>query len=70
MYDTSNFGKPKIAYPSPVEHQQTCPLCKRTLVNLYFQHEQWACKKCQKQFEKDVAYLKNFVKEVSNVRDC
>lgn len=30
----------------PVRHQQTCPVCGRTLVNTYLREGEWKCKKC------------------------
>lgn len=30
----------------PVAHQQTCPACGRTLVNLYRRDGVWKCKGC------------------------
>lgn len=30
----------------PVRHQQTCPMCKRTLVNTYRHNGEWKCKQC------------------------
>ena len=30
----------------PVRHQQTCPVCGRTLVNTYQRDGVWKCKKC------------------------
>lgn len=29
-----------------VAHQQTCPVCGRSLVNLYRRDKEWKCKKC------------------------
>ena len=29
-----------------IAHQQTCPVCGRTLVNLYRRDKEWKCKKC------------------------
>lgn len=40
-------GLRKLLRPSkPIAHQQTCPVCGRTLVNLYKRGEEWRCKKC------------------------
>ena len=30
----------------PVRHQQTCPVCGRTLVNIYLRGGVWKCKRC------------------------
>ena len=39
----------RLLRPRPsksVVHQQTCPVCGRTLVNLYLRNKEWKCKKC------------------------
>jgi ribosomal protein L37AE/L43A len=35
-------------------HQETCPICGKKLVNLYFDtnHRVWQCKKCMDMFAK------------------
>ena len=30
----------------PVLHQQTCPVCGRTLVNIYKRDGTWKCRRC------------------------
>ena len=30
----------------PVWHQETCPECGRTLVNIYKKNGSWKCKRC------------------------
>ena len=32
-------------------HQQTCPVCGRTLVNLYRMHGVWKCRRCHEKEE-------------------
>lgn len=32
-------------------HQQTCPACGRTLVNLYRRHGAWKCRRCHEKEE-------------------
>ena len=36
----------KLKPGKPVRHQQTCPVCGRTLVNTYLRGGEWKCKKC------------------------
>lgn len=36
----------RIRPGKPVAHQQTCPVCGRTLVNIYRRGKVWKCKKC------------------------
>lgn len=32
--------------PISVRHHETCPVCGRTLVNLYRYNDEWKCRKC------------------------
>jgi len=36
------FNKPS----KPIQHRQTCPICKRQNVNVYLKNKEWKCKKC------------------------
>lgn len=36
----------RIRPAKPVRHQETCPVCGRSLVNLYRRDKEWKCKKC------------------------
>lgn len=36
----------RIRKSKPISHQQTCPICGRTLVNLYRHNGVWKCNKC------------------------
>ena len=38
----------------PVLHQQTCPVCGRTLVNTYKHSGTWKCRRCWEEAMKDV----------------
>lgn len=35
-----------IRRSKPVCHHQTCPVCGRTLVNLYRRDDVWKCRRC------------------------
>ena len=37
---------PALKPGKPVRHQQTCQVCRRTLVNTYLRKGEWKCKKC------------------------
>ena len=38
---------------SAVRHRETCPVCGKKLVNLYWRKSGWKCRACWEQFEKD-----------------
>lgn len=43
LYGLGLFSRHKA---KSVRHRQTCPVCGRTLVNLYWKDGKWKCKKC------------------------
>jgi hypothetical protein len=38
---------------SNVKHRQTCPVCGKKLVNLYFRGDEWKCFKCFEEGKQD-----------------
>lgn len=46
----ADFGtKHRDSYSKHVLHQQTCPRCGKTLVNLYKKNGIYACRTCQEE---------------------
>lgn len=41
-----NFAKLRKELNRAVLHQETCPECERTLVNLYRRGKVWKCRQC------------------------
>lgn len=50
-----------------VKHQETCPECKRTLVNLYKHVDKWKCKKC---WDKEALEPPKLIKTWDELREC
>lgn len=50
MFDPVGYMKAAISRElkpgKPVKHQQTCPICGRNLVNLYYLDGVWKCRQC------------------------
>lgn len=53
MYDPYPYGDPFAGFRKllreankPVAHQETCPECGRTLVNVYRRGKVWKCRRC------------------------
>lgn len=45
-YTTDLLRTLRIRPGKPILHRQTCPVCGRTLVNIYRRDGVWKCKKC------------------------
>lgn len=46
FYDEKTLLKKLFKPGKPIRHQETCPVCGRTMVNIYRRDGVWMCKKC------------------------